>query len=213
MLPDVEAELAAADLFDDESRAGLGMRGIGRSLCCRSWRKRKAETRFVPARVRRQSVQQSGIHEGAGRTDGWQKRAWLDGDWDIAAGQFFTTFRREVHVMSILMTRGRVEWFAAMDYGFTHYTVVLLGCTDGDGNMFIVDEHAERLWLPQRHAAAIKAMLARHRSLGRWQIGHGGPETVRGGRGCVQQAERWHDGGVAVCEAGDYACGARTRTG
>ena len=28
--------------------------------------------------------------------------------------------------------------------------------------MFIVDEHAERLWLPQRHAPAIKAMLARH---------------------------------------------------
>ena len=45
---------------------------------------------------------------------------------------------------------------------FTHYTVALLGCTDGDGNVFVVDEHAERLWLPQRHAAGIKAMLARH---------------------------------------------------
>ena len=49
-------------------------------------------------------------------------------------------------------TRAR-EWFAALDYGFAHYTVVLLGCTDGDGNVFVVDEHAERLWLPQRHAA------------------------------------------------------------
>jgi len=56
-----------------------------------------------------------------------------------------------------------VEWFAALDYGFAHYTVVLLGCRDGDGNIFIVDEHAERLWLPQRHATAIKAMLARHK--------------------------------------------------
>src|SRR5207302_1076489 len=50
-----------------------------------------------------------------------------------------------------------------MDYGFTHYTVVLLGCRDGDGNLFIVDEHAERMWLPQRHVPAIVAMLARHR--------------------------------------------------
>ena len=58
-------------------------------------------------------------------------------------------------------TRAR-EWFAALDYGFTHYTVILLGCLDGDGNVFIVDEHAERLWLPQRHAVAIKAMMARH---------------------------------------------------
>jgi phage terminase large subunit len=93
---------------------------------------------------------------------GWQKRAWLDGDWDIAAGQYFTTFRREVHVVSDFdETRAR-EWFAALDYGFTHYTVVLLGCTDGDGNIFVVDEPAERLWLPQRHAAAIRAMLGRH---------------------------------------------------
>jgi hypothetical protein len=59
-------------------------------------------------------------------------------------------------------TRAR-EWLCALDYGFTHYTVALLGCTDGDGNVFVVDEHAERLWLPQRHAAAIHAMLARQR--------------------------------------------------
>ena len=93
---------------------------------------------------------------------GWQRRAWLDGDWDLAAGQFFTTFRRDVHVVSDFdETRAR-EWFAALDYGFAHYTVVLLGCTDGDGNVFVVDEHAERLWLPQRHGAAVKAMLERH---------------------------------------------------
>src|SRR5436309_15207377 len=93
---------------------------------------------------------------------GWQKRAWLDGDWDIAAGQFFTTLRREVHVVSTFDDKRAVEWFAAMDYGFTHYTVVVLGCRDSDGNLFIVDEHAERLWLAQRHAPAIVAMLARH---------------------------------------------------
>jgi len=56
-----------------------------------------------------------------------------------------------------------VEWFAALDYGFAHYTVALLGCRDGDGNTFVVDEHAERLWLPQRHAAGIRTMLARHK--------------------------------------------------
>jgi hypothetical protein len=45
--------------------------------------------------------------------------------------------------------------------------VFLLGCTDGDGNVFVVDEHAERLWLPQRHAAAVRAMVGRHRIGGR----------------------------------------------
>ena len=33
---------------------------------------------------------------------------------------------------------------------------------DGRGNLFIVDEHAERLWLPQRHAKAVMQMAHRH---------------------------------------------------
>jgi phage terminase large subunit len=40
--------------------------------------------------------------------------------------------------------------------------VVLLGARDSDGNTYIVDEHAERNWIPQLHADAIKAMLKRH---------------------------------------------------
>jgi hypothetical protein len=55
-----------------------------------------------------------------------------------------------------------VEWFAAMDYGYTHLNVVLLGCKDHAGNLYVVDEHAERYWIPQRHASAVKAMFARH---------------------------------------------------
>lgn len=123
----------------------------------------ETETRFVAARVtdnRWNNPEYMRVLEGL---TGWQRRAWLDGDWDIAAGQFFTTLRREVHIVSDFdETRAR-EWFCALDYGFTHYTVVLLGCTDGDGNLFVVDEHAERLWLPQRHAPGIVAMLGRHR--------------------------------------------------
>jgi len=96
------------------------------------------------------------------RLSGWQKRAWLHGDWDIAAGQFFTTFRRDVHVVSDFDEGRATEWFAALDYGYTHYTVFLLGCKDGDGNLYIVDEHAERFWLPERHSLAIRQMLQRH---------------------------------------------------
>jgi hypothetical protein len=125
--------------------------------------KRETETRFIPARVTDNRWNNPEYVRVLENLTGWQKRAWLDGDWDIAAGQFFTTLRREVHVVEDFDETRAVEWFAAMDYGFAHFTVVLLGCRDGDGNIFIVDEHAERLWLPQRHAAAVKAMLARHK--------------------------------------------------
>ena len=123
--------------------------------------KRESETRFVSARVSDNQFNNPEYQRVLEGLSGWQRRAWLDGDWDLAAGQFFTTFRRDIHVLADFdETRAR-EWFCALDYGFAHYTVVLLGCTDGDGNVFIVDEHAERLWLPQRHAAAVKAMLER----------------------------------------------------
>jgi len=120
--------------------------------------KREKDTRFVPARVTDNWFNKQVLEA----MTGWQKAAWLDGNWDLAAGQFFTSFRHEVHVVPDFDDRRAREWFAAMDYGFAHYTVVLLGCTDCDGNIFVVDEHAERMWLPQQHAAAIKAMLTRH---------------------------------------------------
>ncbi len=129
--------------------------------------KRETETRFIPARVTDNRWNNPEYVRVLQNLSGWQKRAWLDGDWDIAAGQYFTTLRREIHVVADFdETRAR-EWFCALDYGFAHYTVALLGCTDGDGNIFVVDEHAERLWLPERHAAAIKAMLGRHKIGGR----------------------------------------------
>jgi phage terminase large subunit len=128
------------------------------------WQRRlESDTRFIAARVtdnRWNNPEYIRVLQGL---SGWQRRAWMDGDWDIAAGQYFTNFRRDVHVLEDFDDSRAVEWFAALDYGHVHYTVCLLGCRDGDGNTYVVDEHAERLWLPQRHAMAIRAMLARHR--------------------------------------------------
>jgi hypothetical protein len=85
---------------------------------------REIETRFLPARVTDNAYNNPEYRKVLESLHGWQRRAWLDGDWDLAASQFFTTFRREVHVVSDFdETRAR-EWFAALDYGFAHYTVV-----------------------------------------------------------------------------------------
>ena len=150
-------------IYSTTNPGGVG-HGWYRKRFIEPWQRRaEAETRFIAARVtdnRWNNPEYIRVLEGL---SGWQRRAWLDGDWDIAAGQFFTTLRREVHVVADFDDTRAREWFAALDYGFAHYTVALLGCTDSDGNLFVVDEHAERLWLPQRHGPAIKAMLARHK--------------------------------------------------
>lgn len=124
----------------------------------------ETETRFISATVDDNHFINPEYLRTLDALTGWEKRAWRFGDWDIAAGQFFTTFRRDLHVIPAFEIPAAWRKWAAMDYGFTHYTVVYLGAQDGDGNVYIVDEHAERRWLPQRHAPAIKAMLARSRT-------------------------------------------------
>ncbi len=122
----------------------------------------ETDTRFIPATVFDNPFTNAEYRQVLENLAGWQRRAWLHGDWDIAAGQFFTTFRRDIHVVDHFNVNGDVEWFAALDYGFNHYTVVLLGCRDTDGNLCVMDEHSARAWVPARHAEAIKAMLQRH---------------------------------------------------
>jgi len=179
-------------IYSTTNPGGIGHAWYRKKFILPHLKRTERESRFIPARVGDNAFNNPEYTKVLANLTGWQKRAWFEGSWDISAGQFFTTFRREVHVIGDVgesgsgfspqflprgaeqkhagltplavfdETRAR-EWFCAFDYGFTHYTVCLLGCTDGDGNVFIVDEHAERLWLPQRHAAAIKAMFARHK--------------------------------------------------
>jgi hypothetical protein len=119
-------------------------------------------TRFIPARVDDNKFTNPEYKIVLAERTGWQKDAWYYGKWDIAAGQFFDTFNHSVHVIHDFNPCDAVEWFAAMDYGYTHYTVVLLACRDAHGNVYVVDEHAERHWIPARHVRAIKEMLQRH---------------------------------------------------
>ena len=45
------------------------------------------------------------------------RRAWLDGDWNIFAGQYFTEFREEIHVVEAFAVPSRWRRYVALDYG------------------------------------------------------------------------------------------------
>jgi len=121
----------------------------------------ETETRFIPATVDDNPFINAEYRATLEILPGWQRKAWLEGDWDISAGQFFTTWRHEAHVVEPVPIPPTWRVWLAMDYGFTHYTVIYLLAQDGDGNVYVVDEHAERRWLVPRHAAAVRAMLER----------------------------------------------------
>ena len=152
----------------------------------------ESNTRFVQATVRDNAFVNPEYRGELESLTGWQRRAWLDGDWDIAAGQFFTTFKREVHVGKSPTVVGP-EWrvWIGLDHGFVHYTVAYLMALDGDGHLHVVAEHAERGWGVDRHCAALDAMLLRH-GVDKSRI-----RTVAAGSDCFQRRDERPGGTVA----------------
>lgn len=132
--------------------------------------RKETTTRFIPSLPTdcpQNNEEYLAILEGL---TGWERKAWRYGDWDIAAGQFFTNFRHDVHVVQDFDWLKAKQWFLAFDYGFNHYTACLLGALCDDG-LYIVAEHVDRMKLPKFHAEQIKAMV------GRFKIG--GPNDNR----------------------------------
>lgn len=129
--------------------------------------KQEVGTRFIPSTVDDNRFVNDTYLATLDSLTGWQYRAWRLGDWDIAAGQYYTTFRRELdgkpwHVLPEVDPRIIKTWYGGLDYGFTHYTTCYLVGEDGDGNTYIMDEHAERQKLVPDHAEGIREMVGRY---------------------------------------------------
>jgi hypothetical protein len=122
----------------------------------------QGDTRFIPATYRDNPHLNKSYLRQLNQLAGWQLRAWRDGDWDISAGQFFTTWREDVHVIPWFERPKGWRVWAAMDYGRIHYTVVHLLTESDDGVLYYLDEYGERDRLPYSHAAGIVKMLWRN---------------------------------------------------
>lgn len=149
-------------MYTTTNPGGVG-HGWYRQRFVEPWRRgEETDTRFVQSLVYDNKAINPGYVQKLEGLTGWLRRAWLDGDWDIAAGQFFTTFRREIHVVKPFDIPANWDMWCALDYGFTHYTSCHLLAQSGEGVVYVVDEHGERRWLPKRHVEAITAMVERH---------------------------------------------------
>jgi len=147
-------------LYSNFNPGGVGHAYI-KKLFIEPWeRKQETDTRFIFATYHDNPHIDDAYRDYLESLTGWLGRAWRDGDWNIAAGQYFTTFNREIHVAKFDASQ-HWTWWLAMDYGFKHYTVVYLMAKDGDGNVYVWGEHAERGWLVKSHSDAIHAMVRR----------------------------------------------------
>ena len=68
------------------------------------------------------------------------RKAFLEGDWDLCAGQFFSELRRDVHFIEPFTIPRHWHRFGAYDFGFNHPAAFGWFAVDEDGNVFLYRE-------------------------------------------------------------------------
>ena len=86
-------------IYSTTNPGGIGHAWYRKKFILPHLKRTERESRFIPARVGDNRFNNPEYTKVLSNLTGWQKRAWFEGSWDISAGQFFTTFRREVHVI------------------------------------------------------------------------------------------------------------------
>lgn len=140
--------------------------GIGhawvKALFITPWRNNEeSETRFIFGTVEDNVFNNPEYRKNLEKNVGWRLKAYRYGDWDIAAGQYFSNWRHDAIVKKDLkIIPGALVW-CSLDYGFQHPTSCHL-FSEHDGKIQIIDEHWRQKGLVPDHAEAIKEMLVRH---------------------------------------------------
>lgn len=80
------------------------------------------------------------IHRLNSETNEMLRKAYLYGDWDVAAGQYFGEIRREVHLVRPFVIPHHWNRFGAYDFGFNHPAAFGWFASDEDGNVYLYRE-------------------------------------------------------------------------
>ncbi|MEG2039200.1 MAG: phage terminase large subunit [Oscillospiraceae bacterium] len=84
-----------------------------------------------------------------------RKKAMLYGDWDIFAGQYFSEFNRDIHVLEPFEIPLHWKWYFTMDFGldmFAGYWIAV----DEQLNAYVVKEHCQSNVIISEAAQIIK---------------------------------------------------------
>lgn len=88
------------------------------------------------------------------------RRAYLDGDWDVLAGQFFREFCRSRHVCEPFPLPDWWRRFRSIDWGYNDPCAVLWHGVDGEGRVFTYRELYVRQTRAEDVAAKVLALSA-----------------------------------------------------
>ncbi len=146
-------------LYETTNPGGVGHAWFKATYIIPYRQRQERETRFIFATVEDNRFINPDYRRTLEQNIGWRLRAYRYGDWDIVAGQFFTNFRHDVHVLPPERWPFKQiprEWpvWGSLDYGHNHPTSAHLH-TMNEGIIYTVGEHWARRWPIKRHAAAL----------------------------------------------------------
>jgi phage terminase large subunit len=90
------------------------------------------------------------------------RKAYLEGSFDIFAGQFFAEVERDVHMVEPFDIPKHWNRFAAYDYGFNHPAACVFFASDEDGVVYAYREHGKAGQRVDEQAAVIRQEKAIH---------------------------------------------------
>lgn len=84
----------------------------------------------------------------------------IHGTYIQLGGLVYKSFNPDIHVIESFIPPLDWDWYEALDHGYNNPTAVLWAAVNPDGDVFIFDEHYQREWTVDRHAAVINAKRA-----------------------------------------------------
>lgn len=187
---------------------GIGHGWVKRLFIDRTYRRgeRAADYRFIPARIYDNPALITADPEYLRQLENLPeelRRAYLDGDWDVLAGQFFREFSRAKHVIEPFELPSWWRRFRSIDWGYNDPCAVLWHAVDGEGRVYTYRE----LYLRYTRADQVAERIRRESegediaytvaSPDMWQKRGGGAEGQRRLRGGEHSGAFFTLGGAA----------------
>jgi phage terminase large subunit len=170
------------------------------------------KTKFIPATSKdNKKLNKEYVKDELEPLTGWLREAWLNGNWDVFAGQYFDKFNYDLHTFddSHFFTPEflKANWenimpWGGFDWGFVHWAVFYLGYKY-EGQIYILDECAVRKQLDQQIAKEIVETCAR------WNLKPSQLRSIAAGTDCFEtntqtgktKADVFADHGVYLTQA------------
>jgi hypothetical protein len=98
------------------------------------------QRRFIPSKAADNPHLNAEYHDDLARLPEAMRAAFRDGDWDVFAGQVFTEWRHDRHVVAPVELPASWRRVAGIDYGYAAPWAVLWAAFDEDGRAWVYNE-------------------------------------------------------------------------